>query len=80
MLLGFTNRQIDSFIFAVQGVATIFCALFITVYLLGLRDLPKNVVYHSEPTFRAALSVFGILTLFLFVLAILLSFLARRKQ
>jgi len=65
---------------AVQGVATVFCALFISVYLLGLRDLPDNVVYHADPTFRAALSAFGVLSLLLVVLAIVLSFAAKRKE
>ena len=79
-MLGLTNRQLDSFVLTVQGVATVFCALFISVYLLGLRDLPDNVVYHAEPTFRTALSAFGVLSLILVVLAIVLSVAAKRKQ
>jgi hypothetical protein len=61
-------------------VATIFSALFITVYLLGLRDLPETVVYHTEPTFRTALSAFGVLTLILVGLAIILSYVAKTKE
>lgn len=61
-------------------MTTIFSAIFLTVYLLGLRDLPENVVYHADPTFRAALSVFGVLSLVLIVLAIVVSFVAAKKE
>ena len=79
-MFGFTERQLNSFVLAVQGVTTIFSAIFLSVYLLGLRDLPENVVYHADPTFRAALSVFGVLSLVLIVLAIVLSFVVTKKE
>ncbi|PVX25744.1 MAG: hypothetical protein CW716_07430 [Candidatus Bathyarchaeum sp.] len=69
-----------SFVLAVQGVTTIFSALFISVYLLGLRDLPETVVYHAEPTFRTALSVFGVLSIILIALALILSFVVAKKE
>jgi hypothetical protein len=79
-LLGLTTRQLNSFVLAVQGVTTIFSAIFLSVYLLGLRDLPENVVYHADPTFRTVLSVFGVLSLVLIVLAIVLSFVVAKKE
>lgn len=79
-MLGLTTRQLNSFVLAVQGVTTIFSAIFLSVYLLGLRDLPKNVVYHADPTFRTVLSVFGVLSLVLIVLAIVLSFVVAKNE
>jgi hypothetical protein len=79
-LLGLTERQLNSFVLAVQGVTTIFSGIFISVYLLGLRDLPENVVYHADPTFRAALSFFGLLSLIIILLAIVLSFVVAKKE
>lgn len=75
-----TSRQLNSFILAVQGVTTIFSAIFISVYLLGLRDLPENVVYHAYPNFRIALSAFGVLSILLIIIAIILSFVAVKKE
>ncbi len=80
VMLGLTSRQLNSFILAVQGVITIFSALFISVYLLGLRNLPENVVYHADPSFRAALSAFGVLSILLIVIAIILSFVVVKKE
>lgn len=79
-MLGLTNRQLNSFVLAVQGVTTIFSALFISVYLLGLRDLPETVVYHSDPTFRTLLSAFGALSLILIGIAIILSFVIKTRK
>lgn len=79
-MLGLNTRKLNSFVLAVQGVATIFSAIFLSVYLLGLRDLPENVVYHADPTVRTALSVFGVLSLVLIVLAIILSFVVAKKD
>lgn len=79
-MLGLTARQLNSFVLAVQGVTTIFSAIFLSVYLLGLRDLPENVVYHADPTFRTALSVFGVLSIVLIALAIILSFVVAKKR
>jgi hypothetical protein len=70
----------NSFILTVQGMASGFSSIFIVVYLLGLRDLPETVVYHSDPTFRTILSVFGVLSLLLMSIAIILSFIAKSKD
>ena len=79
-MLNITDRQLNSLILAAQGAVTIFSALFITVYLLGLRDLPENVVYHADPTFRTALSAFGVLSIILIVAIIILSLVAKPKE
>ncbi|MBN1784230.1 MAG: hypothetical protein JW815_00625 [Candidatus Bathyarchaeota archaeon] len=78
--MGLTTRQLNAFILAVQGVTTIFSATFLSAYLLGLRDLPENVVYHADPTFRTALSFFGVISLMLIVLTIVLSFVVAKKD
>ena len=79
-MLGLNNRQIDFLVLAFQGVTTVFCGLFTSVYLLGLRDLPETVVYHADSTFRAALSAFVVLSLLLVVLTIVVSLVKRRKE
>ena len=80
ILVSLTDRQINILLFAVQGITTLFCSLFIIVYLLGLRDLPEIVVYHSEPMLRAALSILGVISLILIGVTIVLAFIIKRKN
>jgi len=79
-LLNLSGKQLNWFLFAFQGVAAVFCGIFITAYLLGLRDLPDNIVYHSEPAFRIPLSILGVLSVILTLLIILLAFLVKPKN
>ncbi len=73
------DRKLNRFLFAVQGIITLFCGLFIIVYLLGLRDLPETVIYHSQPTVRTALSALGVLSLILIAATTILAFVIKRK-
>ena len=79
-LLNLTNRQLNSVVLVVQGLITIFSAFFISVYLLGLWDLPETVVYHSDPTFRTLLSAFGSLSLIFIGVALVLSIVVKTKE
>ncbi len=78
--MNLTNGQIKGFLFAVEGVGAVFVGLFLTVYLLGLRDLPRDMVYHSEPIFRTLLSIFGVALIVLVLGAALLSVLVKKKM
>jgi hypothetical protein len=78
--MNLTNGQIKGFLFAVEGVGAVFVGLFLTVYLLGLRDLPRDIVYHSEPIFRTSLSIFGVSLIVLVLTAVLLSVLVKKKM
>jgi len=79
-LLQLTSGQVKRFIFAVEGVGVIFLGVFLTVYLLGLRDLPGYTVYHSEPIFRTLLSIFGSLLIAFALIAIVLSIIVKKKN
>jgi Flp pilus assembly protein protease CpaA len=79
-LLGLASRQLNGFLYAVQGVGAAFVGIFLTVYLLGLRNVPKDVVYHSEPIFRTTLSILGILLIALALLALAIAALIKRKD
>jgi len=79
-LLKLTNGQVKGFLFAVEGVGTVFFGLFLTVYLLGLRDLPGDMVYHSEPIFRTLLSLFGSLLIVFALIALVLSIIMKKKN
>jgi Flp pilus assembly protein protease CpaA len=74
------HKQINGYLYTVEAVGAIFVGLFLTVYLLGLRDVPKDVVYHSDPTFRMLLSTFGVLAITLVLIGILAAFLLRNKK
>jgi hypothetical protein len=76
----FTDKQLDGFLYAVEGVGALFISIFLTVYLLGLRDVPENVVYHSEPAFRMVLSIVGVIFIVLVLSAVVAAFVLKRKN
>lgn len=78
--MNLTSGQLKGFLFAVEGVGAVFVGLFLTVYLMGLRDLPRDMVYHSDPTFRTLLSVFGVLIIVLVLVAALLAVIVKKKM
>jgi hypothetical protein len=78
--LRLTDREKNGFLYAVEGVGAVFISIFLTVYLLGLRDVPKDVVYHSEPAFRIPLSILGILFIALVLSALAIAALMKRKD
>lgn len=67
-----SEKQINAFLFATQGVGAVFVGVFLAAYLAGL---PSTAVFHSEPAFRIPLIIFGavllVMVLSAFVLAVL---------
>jgi hypothetical protein len=72
-----SNKQITFFLLAFEGIGIIFVGIFSAAYLLGL---PSTAVLHSEPAFRIALSIFGVLIIILVLSAFVLSVLAKKKD
>jgi len=74
--LNLTQKQISTFLFAVQGVGTVFVGIFLVAYLGGL---PTTNVLHIEPAFRVPLAIFGFLFLMLVFVSIFLAILQKKK-
>ena len=74
------NKQVYTFLYAIEGIGAIFVGVFLTVYLAGLRDVPRTVVYHSEPVFRMALSILGASLIALALTALIIAFVMQRKN
>jgi hypothetical protein len=72
-----TSNQVTKFLFASEGIGAVFVSIFIAAYLLGL---PSTEVRHSEPIFRTALSIFGILFVILVLATLLLSFYIKKNR
>ena len=61
-----SDKKINKFLFAIQGLGAVFVGIFLAAYLGGL---PSTDVLHSEPTFRIPLFIFGAVLVFLLLLA-----------
>ena len=61
-----SDKKINRFLFAVQGVGAVFVGIFLAAYLGGLTT---TAVLHSEAAFRIPLFIFGAVLLFLLVSA-----------
>ncbi len=72
-----SNKQVNIFLLAIEGIGLIFVSIFSAAYLLGL---PSTAVLHSEPTFRTALSVLGVLLIALVLSALVISAVAKKKE
>jgi uncharacterized membrane protein YedE/YeeE len=75
--LGLSDKQTGTFLFAVQGVSAVFVGLFLAAYLAGL---PTTAVYHSDPTVRFLLTIFGIAVLALILASIVVAALNKHKK
>jgi hypothetical protein len=64
--LRLSDKKINKFLFAVQGVGAVFVGIFLAAYLGGL---PSTTVLHSEPAFRIPLFILGAVLVFLLVSA-----------
>jgi F0F1-type ATP synthase assembly protein I len=60
--LRLSEKQINAFLFAAQGVGAVFVGVFLAAYLAGL---PTTAVFHSEPAFRIPLTILGAVLLIL---------------
>ena len=74
--MGLSERQIDTFLFAAQGVGAAFVGIFLTAYLAGI---PTTVVFHSEPAFRIPLTLLGIVLLVMVLSAFVLAAFSKKK-
>lgn len=75
-MLGLSEKQINAFLFAVQGVGAAFVGIFLAAYLAGI---PTTVVFHSEPAFRIPLTIFGVAFLVMVVSAFILAALSKKE-
>lgn len=71
------DSQASKLLFALEGIGAIFLGAFLLAYLMGL---PTQTVYHSDPTLRMILSLFGGLLLVLALIALAVSIIKRRKD
>jgi F0F1-type ATP synthase assembly protein I len=68
--LRLSEKQINAFLFAAQGVGAVFVGVFLAAYLAGL---PTTAVFHSEPAFRIPLTILGAVLLILVLSASVLA-------
>lgn len=71
------ENQISNFLIIFEGIGAIFIGAFLTAYLLGL---PTDIVYHSDPTLRMILSLFGGLFIILILIGLTISKINRKKN
>jgi hypothetical protein len=64
--LKLSDRKLNKFLFAVQGVGAVFVGIFLAAYLGGL---PSTDVLHSEAAFRIPLFILGAVLVFLLLSA-----------
>ena len=74
-----TSKQRNGFLFAVEGVGAVFVALFLSVYLAGLKDVPRTVVYHGDPFLRGVLAGLGAVLLVLALAALIVAYVKRKN-
>jgi pyridoxal/pyridoxine/pyridoxamine kinase len=72
----FTERNINTLLFATQGVGALFVAVFLAAYLGGL---PSTNVLHSELAFRILLIIFGAALLLLIPVTVIVAAYIRRR-
>jgi len=70
------ERQITTFLFAVQSVGAAFVGIFLAAYLAGL---PTTIVYHEEPIFRIPLIILGMILLVMMLSAFVLVALSKKE-
>jgi len=75
-----SNKRITNLLLAVQGVGSVFVAIFLAAYLGGMFMTPSTTVLHSEPAFRIPLTVFGIVLLVLILATVVLAVSSNRKE
>ena len=75
--MGLSDKQTRNFLFAVQSVSAVFVGLFLAAYLAGL---PTTAVYHSDPTVRLLLTIFGISVLVLILASIVVAALSKHTK
>ena len=61
-----SDRKLNKFLFAIEGVGAVFVGIFLAAYLGGL---PSTDVLHSEAAFRISLFILGAILVFLLLSA-----------
>lgn len=64
------DGQISKFLFVFEGIGVVFLGLFLIAYLAGL---PTDIVYHSDPSLRLLLSIFGVVLVLFVAIGFVLS-------
>lgn len=72
-----SEKQVNAFLFAAEGVGAAFVGIFLAAYLAGI---PTTVVYHSEPAFRIPLIILGIILLVMVLSAFVLATLSKKSK
>ncbi|TRO51580.1 hypothetical protein E2P61_05850 [Candidatus Bathyarchaeota archaeon] len=71
-----SEKQVNAFLFATEGVGAAFVGIFLAAYLAGL---PTTQVYHSEPAFRIPLTILGVIFLIMVLSAFVLAALSKKE-
>ncbi len=71
-----SEKQVNLFLFAAEGVGAAFVVIFLAAYLAGL---PTTAVYHSEPVFRIPLTILGAVFLVMILSAFVLAILSKKE-
>lgn len=71
-----SDKQINLFLFAAEGVGAAFVGVFLAAYLAGL---PTTAVFHSEPAFRIPLMILGAVFLVMILSAFVLAALSKKE-
>jgi hypothetical protein len=78
-MLRLSEKQINAFLFAAQGVGAAFVVIFLAAYLGGLFVIPQTTVFHSVPEVRLTLAVLGIILLVMVLSAFILTFISKKE-
>ena len=71
------KRQMNLFLYLVEGIGAVFVAVFLSAYLFAL---PSMGVLHGEPIIKLLLSTFGALFLVLIAVSVALSFTVKAEK
>lgn len=77
-MLGLSERQINAFLFATEGVGAAFVGIFLAAYLGGLFVVPQTTVFHSVPEIKLTLAVLGIILLAMVLSTFIIAVLSKR--
>jgi uncharacterized membrane protein len=71
------KKQLQTFLFATQGVGAIFVVIFLVAYFGGL---PSTETLNSEPSFIFAQTVVGLLFIVFLIVAFILALVTKSKN
>jgi hypothetical protein len=78
-MLRLSEKQINTFLFAAQGIGAAFVVIFLAAYIGGLFVIPQTTVFHSVPEIRLTLTVLGIILLVMVLSAFIVVSLSKRE-